>query len=502
MRTVSLRRRVTVAGVAVLALALVGFDVWLYGSFRARLVGDLGQQLRSRAQLAVSLGDSLPPQELANRLATGGVMTQVIQGATRYVGRPPAAPPVPAPLAKPMLALGPRPGRAAVKVAPVRSQGTSLTLTQPLGGGGKLELSANRASIDSALARLLALEILGSVVVLGLAGLVLAWVVGRALAPLDRTTAVAGAIAAGDVRRRLNPQQTDTELGRMAAAFDAMLDALEQALSAARRSELRMREFLADAAHELRTPVAALQADAETLLRDSPPRPERERLTVRMIRDATRAGRLVGDLLVLTRLDDDPGLEPAQFDLLELVREELTRAEVLAPRLHLRLSGPVRLPIIADRDRIAQVIANLLDNARHATPDGGTISVEVAVAPPLAAGQAVTVTVADSGPGIPPAERERVFQRFVRLAPAAGPPRPGSGLGLAIAQGIATAHGGTLRVVDSARGARLQLTLPARPPAPPVSSRRAAPELGPAPAGADGADAGGGAAPAPGHRAG
>lgn len=491
MRTVSLRRRVTVAGVAVLALALVGFDAWLYGSFQARLVGDLGQQLRSRAQLAISLGGSLPPQELANRLASGGVMTQVVQGATRYVGRPPAPPLGGAPLGKPPPAPGARgPGRAGVRVAPVRSQGTSLTLTQPLGGGRRLVLSANRASIDTELARLLALEILGSIVVLGLAALVLAWVVGRALAPLDRTTAVAGAIAAGDVRRRLNPQQTDTELGRMAAAFDAMLDALEQALGAARRSELRMREFLADAAHELRTPVAALQADAETLLRDSPPRPERERLTVRMIRDATRAGRLVGDLLVLTRLDDDPGLEPAEFDLIGLLREELTRAEVLAPRLHLRLSGPVRLPIVADRDRIAQVIANLLDNARHATPDGGTIAVQVAVAP-----AAVTLTVTDSGPGIPPTERERIFDRFVRLAAPAGPPRPGSGLGLAIARGIATAHGGTLRVTDSAGGARLELTLPAPPAQPAISSRPVAPEPRPTPAYADEPGGAGGSPP-------
>jgi two-component system OmpR family sensor kinase len=457
MRTVSLRRRVTAASVAVLALTLIGFDLWLYVSFQARLTGELSQQLQSRASLAVSLRSSVAPQELADRLATGGVTTQVIQGATRYVGRPPSPPaPGQAP-ARSLRPPGPRAHPAAV--APVRSQGGSLTLTQPLGAGRTLVLSANRQSIENALSRLLTLEIVGTLGALGLAALALSWIVARALAPLDQTTAVAQAIAAGDVRQRLNPRHTSTELGRMAAAFDTMLDALEHALGAARSSELRMREFLSDAAHELRTPVAALQADAETLLRSSPPRDERERLTVRMIRDAGRAGRLVGDLLVLSRLDDDPALERTPFDLVALVRDELARADVLAPQLRLTLAGPVRLGVLADRDRVAQVLVNLLDNARHATPDGGTIAVEIAADETTA-----VVIVADSGPGIPPADRERIFQRFVRLPSPPGIKRPGSGLGLAIARGIAAAHGGTLLVLDSEAGARLELALPLRPP--------------------------------------
>ena len=129
---------------------------------------------------------------------------------------------------------------------------------------------------------------------------------GAALRPLDHVAMVAEGIAAGDVDRRLRPSRADTELGRMAAAFDRMVDALQEALDRSRTSEAATRQFLADASHELRTPIARLQATAETLLREQPARPDRDALEARLAGDAARLGRLVADLLDLARLDGAP----------------------------------------------------------------------------------------------------------------------------------------------------------------------------------------------------
>jgi two-component system OmpR family sensor kinase len=448
---------VSLASLAVLAVALAAFDAFLYVSFSARLTGDLHRQLTERAQLARALSGSLSPQQLADRLASGEISAQITKNGRRYSARPPA-PPAPAGRAG-----RPKPPGSTPTARPPRA-GTgalanALTLTQPLPGGERLVLSADRAQLDGDLTGLLALEAAGTLVVLLLAGLGLGRVLGRALAPLDRTTAVAAAIARGQARQRLSPQRTDTELGRMAAAFDAMLDRLQEALDAAHASERRMREFLGDAAHELRTPLQAIQAGAETLLRN-PGGPQLERFTVQMVRDAARAGRLVEDLLTLNRLDQDPELELAPIDLAELAREQLARAEVLAPNLQLRYEGPVRCPIHADRDRIGQVIVNLLDNARHATPDGGQITLAIDHADTGA-----SLVVSDTGPGVPAQSRERIFQRFVRLDASRTRNTFGSGLGLSIARRIARAHGGSLVCAEnpSATGARFELSLPDTP---------------------------------------
>jgi two-component system OmpR family sensor kinase len=461
MRTVSLRRRVSIVSLAVLAVALLAFDAFLYVSFSGRLTGDLHRQLTERAQLAQSLSGSLAPQQLADRLASGGISAQITKNGHRYSARPPAPhvpgkrPHPPGPPGSPLAA--PPSGPAATGPS-----ASALTLTQPLAGGERLVLSADRSQLDSDLAGLLALEAAGTLVVLALAALVLGRVLGRALAPLDHTTAVAAAIARGQARQRLSPGRTDTELGRMAAAFDAMLDRLQDALDVAHGSEERMRQFLGDAAHELRTPIQAIQAGAETLLRNNDGGEQRERFVVQMVRDSARVGRLVDDLLTLNRLDQDPELEPARIDLAELAREQLARAEVLAPSLHLRYEGPMRCPIEADRDRICQVIVNLLDNARHATPDGGQITLTI---DHTDAGASLAVT--DTGAGIPPEAREQIFQRFVRLDASRTRNTFGSGLGLPIARRIAQAHGGALQCTEnpSGTGARFELSLP-HPPGP------------------------------------
>ena len=234
---------------------------------------------------------------------------------------------------------------------------------------------------------------------------------------------------------------------------------------AMRRTQQRMRAFLADASHELRTPIAAIQASAETLLRASPSPAQQENLTLQILRDAHRAGRLIDDLLALTRLEQGIPLAAEPVDLVPLAAAAVDRTRELAPAVAVTLHAPAHSPLRGDPSRLRQVLDNLLDNARHATPPGGHITVRISNRHDTA-----EVEITDTGPGIAPADRERIFDRFTRL-PGTYPPGPhdnapdGNGLGLAIARGIAAAHHGTLTCAEPAHGgARFLLQLPRRAP--------------------------------------
>jgi signal transduction histidine kinase len=373
------------------------------------------------------------------------------------------------------------PGPAAHRGPMVRrtlSDGSLLTLY-----GDPSELTA----IQRRLSRLLVMLGLGG---LAVAGLALLATTRLALGPLDTMTALARSIAGGDRGRRLAPIRTDTELGRTAAAFDDMLDSLEgaeraarQAEAVARDSERQTRQFVADAAHELRTPITGLRAAAEAALSSRASGEERERLHLLLLREAGRAGRLVEDLLALAQIDAGLRLLREPVELRALAEAEVERTRLLAPTVTVSVQGePLTVP--GDPQRLAQVLANLLDNARRYTPDGGEITVTIDHAPPdtprpdaevegpapppgtatpaAAPGSVARVRVLDTGPGVPAADRERIFDRLVRLddarrRDAGGPGLSGAGLGLAIARGIARAHGGELRCdADSA----FELTLP------------------------------------------
>jgi signal transduction histidine kinase len=239
------------------------------------------------------------------------------------------------------------------------------------------------------------------------------------------------------------------------AALARALVLLDRAAAEARASEAAMRTFLADASHELRTPVAALQATAERLLRDQPPRPARDAIEAQLARDSGRLGHLVDDLLNLARLDarERPHQEPV--DLVELASAAVTATRTADPpaRIELITNGPV--PVTGDRDALLRAVRNLLDNAA-AVAD--TVVVEV-----RQTANGPTVSVSDNGPGIPADQRERVFEPFVRLGGrAAQSPRDGTGLGLAIVRRTIESHGGAVTCDPSpAGGARFTLRLPA-----------------------------------------
>ncbi|HUA43946.1 MAG TPA: HAMP domain-containing sensor histidine kinase [Solirubrobacteraceae bacterium] len=235
------------------------------------------------------------------------------------------------------------------------------------------------------------------------------------------------------------------------AALARALVLLDRAVSESRASEAAMRTFLADASHELRTPVAALQATAERLLRDQPARPERDAIEAGLARDSGRLGHLIDDLLNLARLDarEPPHREPV--DLVELASTAVAATRTTGPtaRIELLTNGPV--PVTGDRNALLRAVRNLLDNA-CAVAD--TVKVEV-----TQTANGPTMSVTDDGPGIPPEQRERIFEPFVRLHRS---PRNGTGLGLAIVRRTIESHGGKITCAPSPTGgARFTLRLPA-----------------------------------------
>ncbi len=339
-------------------------------------------------------------------------------------------------------------------------------MTRLLPDGSTLTLVADTSGISARRAELRYDLLIGGTLGLGLVALLVGLAAARALAPLQRMTTTAQLIAHGDRGRRLRPDRPETELGQAAAAFDSMLDALEtaesdarQAADAAQRAEANTRRFLSDAAHELRTPIAGIQALAQQLAADTGSAARRRRFATLLAGETRRAARLVADLLDIARIDAGTTLRCEEMDLVEIAAAEVDRAAMLAPNLTVRLSGDGQtLPVHADPQRIAQILSNLLDNACRHTPDGGEITVHTA-----AREHNAEVTVTDTGPGIPDSERERVFDRLVRLDNARNRDSGGAGLGLSIARALAQAHHGSLKCLSRQAGAAFRLSLPLAP---------------------------------------
>lgn len=454
LHTRSLRTRVTVVVLVFVAAMLLVLGVATDVALRARLEGELRQRLADRATFAAVLVGQVTSSEVVDRLEGDGISvslrlgdgTVVAKGPLRPSGDPTPAAPAPAPR---------KPGKAA-PAPPVTQSGDVLQVSATLSDGSVITLLADAGEVRRTLDQVRTTLLVAGIVLLVLAALTLGPVIGRALRPLDQMTATARSITAGDRGQRLRPDRPNTELGRTATAFDAMLDEVEGAETAAVAAEQRLRTFLSDAAHELRTPLTGVQAAAERLLRGDGDRARTEELSVTVIREARRAGRLVDDMLTMARIDAGLELNRSTHDLAALARRVAATAELRHPGRTVTVA-PGSVHACVDGDRLVQVLDNLVDNAVHA--GAGTVAITVA-ADRDAADDVAVVDVVDDGPGIPPAEHERVFERLVRLDDARSG-GTGSGLGLPIARGIAEAHGGSLQLLDgSRRGAHVRLRLP------------------------------------------
>jgi len=302
--------------------------------------------------------------------------------------------------------------------------------------------------VDQTLSQLLLVEVLviaGVLVALGAAAF---FIVRIGLRPLDRMGITAGAIAAGELSRRVAPATSRTEVGRLGLALNAMLKRLEQAFAERQASEDRLRQFLADSSHELRTPLAAIRGYAELFRMGATRDAAATAIAMRRIEEESkRMGLLVEDLLTLARLDEAP--EPARqpVDLAELARDAVEDARATAPERSIGLSSPDSVVVLGDPHQLRQILANLMRNALVHTPAATAIEVSVDQDE-----HDVVFEVRDHGPGIPDASIGLLFERFWRADGGRGRGKAGAGLGLAIVSAIVNAHGGAVRAQNAPDG--------------------------------------------------
>lgn len=313
--------------------------------------------------------------------------------------------------------------------------------------------------VDQTLNRLLVVEGLVIGAILFVLGASAWWVVGLGLRPLDRIGATAGAIAGGDLSRRVEPANDRTEVGRLGLALNRMLSRLEQAFAQRRASEERLRRFVADASHELRTPLASIRGYAELFRMGASADPEETATAMRRIeQEAARMGVLVEDLLTLARLDEVRDRVRKPVDLAALARDAADDARVVAPEREITVAGDQHVEVVGDPDQLRQVLANLVRNALVHTPGDAAIELSARV---NGGGHAV-LEVRDHGPGLPPdVDPEELFERFWRAEGGRARGRGGAGLGLAIVGGIVEQHGGAVRAENAERGgAKFTVELP------------------------------------------
>lgn len=415
----SLRWRLVVVGVSVVAFVVISLDVFVYFRLRDQLEETLDVVLASRLELAEQLADQFGVEGLGDRLADAGV-PGVVERADGVVE--PAVPVT----------------RRFVELPPdlVNELGGNFKVASTIRDDGTLiEVAASRAGIARTLRTIVVIEGFGSLTVIALSGFLLHRAAGLVLRPIDRVVAVARRTAAGQTGERLAPREPASELGRMTTAFNEMLDAQEHALAQAQTAEQRSRTFLAEAAHQLRTPIAGMRAASEALLLTDDA-DERDELVANIGLAGARAGRLMSRLLRLAELDEGvTRVEPRSVDLGQAARDEVAALQLIHPDHTITVEVTGDPVVTIDENGIHEAIANLLDNSQRHGRAPTTVRI-------TGTGTRVTLAVSDAGAGIPAPDRERVFERFTSLH------GDGSGLGLAVVRSIVVGQGGTASAND------------------------------------------------------
>jgi heavy metal sensor kinase len=447
----SIRARLTAWYTGLLAVILVGLGFLLYTLFSYSLWAHAEDSLHARAaQLASFVESSDPAHEegtfldltdpsVIDRFSAEGTLIQISDNQGSVVNRSRTL------TAHPMgsgsavhQALS---GRASFGRAVVAGVGPVLVYTTPITHRhsiiGVVQVATPVAAITGALEplRWLLLAVgAGALIVAAVGGHLLA---SLALAPIDRITQTARAIAAGTLDRRLHLTGAKDEVRRLAQAFDEMLDRIDETLA-------RERQFTGDAAHELRTPLTILKGELDVALRRQRPAEAYREAIASMAQEVDRLVRLVEDLLILARAD--AGGVP--LDLRPLPVEALVRAAVAHFRgaaqekaIALQAEGAASPTILGDPDRLRQLLTNLIDNAIAYTPAGGTVRLTWDQD-----GAFARVRVIDTGSGIAAEDLPHLFDRFYRADRARVRSSGGSGLGLAIVQWIVNAHGGRIGI--------------------------------------------------------
>jgi two-component system OmpR family sensor kinase len=324
------------------------------------------------------------------------------------------------------------------------------------GANVMIVLATSLHDVNATLHQLLLIELLVTAAVLAALALLGLWVVRVGLHPLEAIGNTAARIAAGDLTQRVERADDRTEVGRLGLALNAMLHQIESAFKEREASERRLRRFVADASHELRTPLAAVRAYSELFARGASERPaDLERSMRGITRESERMSLLVEDLLLLARLDEGRPLERSPVELADIVSEAVETAHMVEPGrpIAVELDSAV---VLGDRDRLRQVVDNLLANVRAHTPPGTPAHVTL-----RRSNGSVSVVVADSGPGMSEEQVAHVFERFYRTDGSRARASGGVGLGLSIVSAVTEAHGGSVSATSRpGEGATFRIELP------------------------------------------
>ncbi|MCX4745494.1 HAMP domain-containing histidine kinase [Kitasatospora sp. NBC_01287] len=456
LRPMTVRARATLGASAVVAIALAIASLALLGLLDANLLHnaetDADAQATAVAQLAVAgrLDPLLPPTHGADFLQVVDARGKVLTSSQNLTGRPPVAPHRP---------VVPGTVRSTMDVAGLgqdHRQRVVQVTTETGGGLVTVYAGTSLRDADAADSTTAAALAVGVPLLLLTVAWVTWWVTGRALRPVESIRAEVAAISDRDLHRRVPVPQTHDEVARLALTMNATLDRLES-------SGQRQRQFIADASHELRSPIAVLRTQLEVALAvpDQALRPE---LISGALEDTERLQHLASDLLLLARIDAAEPCPSDRLDLSDLVQEAIGKRR--GDRLPIRAELAPGVEVAGSGLWLTRVVTNLLDNAQRFADQRVALALRADPAARLA-----VLEVTDDGPGIPEPDRERVFERFTRLDDARSRDHGGTGLGLAIARDLAEHHRGTLTAEPAAHGARLVARLPLTGPAPEPAPR-------------------------------
>lgn len=321
--------------------------------------------------------------------------------------------------------------------------------------GDTLVVAQSLQAVERTKHQLIVLFLIVGLIVLLMIAVAARYVIQIGMRPLENVEKTAEQIASGDLSARLPDAKPSTEVGRLVGSLNTMLSRIEESFAARSESEGRLRRFVADASHELRTPLTAIRGFAE-LHRQGAVAGESDtkELIARIERESLRMSALVEDLLVLARMDQGPKMEIKPVNLSEVVTDAVESARAAGPGHLITLDAGQEIYALGDENRIHQVVANLLANARIHTPVGTQIKVSIKNSE-----KEIQVIVSDNGPGLSDENREKIFERFYRVDPSRQRTSvEGSGLGLSIVDAVMRSHGGHVSV-DSKVGEGSTFTL-------------------------------------------
>jgi two-component system OmpR family sensor kinase len=442
---VPLRTRMLLVMVALFVVGLGGANFATYHFLSSFLVDRVDDQLRAATQPAEARlsrarplhpgehGLSLPDGSYAALAdARGTVEREVLFDSGRDAPRPkiPTA----------LIGSQARGTTPTLTTTPALSGKTEYRLiAKSLGDEGTVVVAMPLTDVRATQHRLLLIEGVVSGLVLAGIGVAAYWLTRRELRPLERMAQKSRAIAAGDLSQRVEDDPR-TEVGQLGEALNTMLAEIERAFDDRLAAEERLRQFLADASHELRTPVTSIRGFAELFRRGAGERPADLANVMRRIeQEGERMGELVEELLLLARLDQGLPLEREPVDLAVVVEAAVDAARAADPMRPIQVECENPLVVLGAESRLRQVVDNLLTNARVHTPSPTPVHVRVACE-----GERAVLEVSDEGPGVPAEEADRIFERFHRIDRSRARSQGGVGLGLAIVRSVVEAHGGAV----------------------------------------------------------